>query len=706
MRNIKTGMKLALAFGLVLLLVAAASFYSTIQMSFASKSVEDVTSYGMISNNILQDINTAQSDFATAVEQYIGAENDVTWGNIQKAKERFEGFVSSGKELVANFPGAVVLAQTIPVLDELYKKLNVDLSQYYAVNSEASKLVADLENIRTALLSASDEILHSVANDVSSDINSMNSDAARKFNLALLISNFPEKIWKISSSLGVLIFNKTFDTAQAESIVKLMNEFMADIESLGKSLTTNVLSDMFVKLRDLAVSWSAAVDKYCELRSSLGKMQVSVSKIGADMTELLNSKVVELTEKITEMGVDSVDMLLFADYSIKVGIIVAIIAGCLIAFIISVSITKPLGRIVNIASKVSEGDLTIKRSEFAYDGRDEIGNLVDSFENMLSSQASAMREISETVKKVADESRNLAALSEEANASMEEIRASINQVNSQSNENASSLEANNATLQEVSAGANTVAISSTKGAEAVSETGRMAEDAVKVVQKAIDQMDNVGKLSIENKDEINKLVNAIEQISGFVSVITSIADQTNLLALNAAIEAARAGEAGRGFAVVADEVRKLAEESGSAAKNINSQIGELQSSAQIAITGTIKSADVVKDVLAGTDEAKTALDNTINGMKTVNDEIQNIAAIAQQQAAATKEMSSSFDRVTSGTVQVGQSMNGVKNTSDEASVAVEGVALAAQKLSEYADNVHRLVGQFKFEESDSSLAVK
>ena len=190
---------------------------------------------------------------------------------------------------------------------------------------------------------------------------------------------------------------------------------------------------------------------------------------------------------------------------------------------------------------------------------------------------------------------------------------------------------------------------------------------------------------------ISSLTNKTNQIDIIAQVIDEIADQTNLLALNAAIEAARAGEQGRGFAVVADEVRKLAERTTKATKEIAETIKSIQIEAKEANGSMANASLVVEDGLKLTNEVESVLNNILQSSEKVFVEISKVANASKQQTILASEVSTNVETI--------------KNVTDETTVVISQVAEAAEDLNRLTENLSMLVGNFKFDNSASSAAV-
>ena len=467
------------------------------------------------------------------------------------------------------------------------------------------------------------------------------------------------------------------------------------LEKLGQNLLElDAYRTTLVRLIDEYVALTNVHNARNPLREALDKRANSMSQATRQWMKTASQEAVEELD-------DSVMMLVSST-------ILAVIAGLLIAFLISRSITKPMKTIVELTDRAKDGDLTIVKQDFCYKGHDELGRLVDSLSDMIAAQRNAVREVVMIVDDVARSADILSSVAVKGDTSVRETRNAVVGVAALCESNSAALEECNAGIEEMSAGAMTAAQSSTDCAEFISQTTTVSDSAVGTVKDAIKDIGTLHVKSQQSEKKIRDLVNSVGQISEFVTVITSIANQTNLLALNAAIEAARAGEAGRGFAVVAEEVRKLAEDSGRAAKNVESLISSLQNSAREAITATTESAEIVQSTLHKAAAARDSLDEAMTQIDKANDSIQNIAAVAQEQAASSREVAAGIDQATQSTMEIVQNIEMIRQSAEDTSNVTSDIASQAEEMNELGIKLKDALSGFKVEikEESNRLALK
>lgn len=344
--------------------------------------------------------------------------------------------------------------------------------------------------------------------------------------------------------------------------------------------------------------------------------------------------------------------------------IIAVVVGLTIGIFLSRSISKPVVTMAEAIEKMAEGNLAQKVN---INTSDEVGNMAHSF-NVMSGKLGDM------LKNIKDTSTNLASASEQISSATEELAAGADSQSRQTSETASAME-------EMASSVHLVFENSKKSLEAVDKATREAEEGGKVVQKTMAGMSKIETSVNQSAQKVKELGARSKEIGKIVGVINEIAAQTNLLALNAAIEAARAGEHGRGFEVVAEEIRKLAEQSARSTVQITTIIEEIQNETALAAESM---GSVTKEVEEGarlSDMTGEAFQKVIASVRETADMIKGMAEASKQQATVSD--------------QVAKSVENISSTTKESATASEEIAQSTQELAKLADNLQHLVEQFK-----------
>jgi methyl-accepting chemotaxis protein len=353
---------------------------------------------------------------------------------------------------------------------------------------------------------------------------------------------------------------------------------------------------------------------------------------------------------------------------LMVGVVtgVAILVGAMCAFFIARSIIKPINLVIARLKDIAEGegDLTQRVDE---NRGDELGVLGKWFNVFVVRIQNLMVEVAGSSKQVAAASTQIAASAEEMAAGLDKQTQQTQQVS--------------AAVEEMSASVVEVAKKSSDAAGNAQQAGQQASQGGEVVMQTVTEMKSIAQTVAQSAQNVNELGKKSEQIGQIIAVINDIADQTNLLALNAAIEAARAGEHGRGFAVVADEVRKLAERTTTATEEVARSIREIQSQTSAAVEGIEAGTKKVSSGVQLASSAGQALEQIVSGSRSLQSMVQAIAAAAEEQSAASTQISKSVE-----------SINAVTR---EAAEGAQQSSKAAADLSAQAENLQRLVGKFK-----------
>lgn len=375
-----------------------------------------------------------------------------------------------------------------------------------------------------------------------------------------------------------------------------------------------------------------------------------------------------------EMPLDVVDQQVagFISHGLMFTVPMVLGAAGLFVWLLRRMFNRPVQNLIERIKDIAqgEGDLT-QRVEIR--SKDEIGQLGLWFNTFVEKIHDVIREVSLATRDVASAATEIAASSEQMAGGMQEQTQQVTQIS--------------AAVEEMSASVVEVARKSGEAATNAAESGRVAQEGGKVVNQTITDMESISAAVVSGANSVQELGKRGEQIGQIIEVINDIADQTNLLALNAAIEAARAGEHGRGFAVVADEVRKLADRTTKATEEIAQSIKAIQAETSDAVERMQTGTDQVKAGVTRATEAGESLQKIVSSATEVAGMIRAIAAAAEQQSAASEEVSRNIEGISSVTRQ----------TSEGAAQA----SAAAGQLSAKAEQLQSLVGRFKLADAGS-----
>lgn len=350
---------------------------------------------------------------------------------------------------------------------------------------------------------------------------------------------------------------------------------------------------------------------------------------------------------------------------------IAAIVGLLVLMLIAgMYLTKqictPLNYVVEMASKIASGDLTyqLPRDQI---GNDELGLLADACVDMQAKLLSLVDSIASTTAQVSTATEEVSAISEQTSSGMDEQQQQLNLIAT--------------AMNEMQATVNEVANNTEAASETANGASNDAKQGLEVVQVCIDQIQEASVAIQSVGTMVTELEHDASNISVVVDVIQDIAEQTNLLALNAAIEAARAGEQGRGFAVVADEVRTLASRTQSSTEEIVAIISKLQNCSKSAVSATTNSSDLIQICVEQAQKAGTTIGQIEQSADNIAEKSIQIASACSEQSSVTEELHRNVEHI--------------NQFSSEVATGSRQTAIACQDLSELAVGLQEIVGQFK-----------
>ena len=454
---------------------------------------------------------------------------------------------------------------------------------------------------------------------------------------------------------------KDFLLRRDAQYVQLLEAHFAEINQKGQQLLStlndsNTRADTEAALAQLASYHSS----FTQLQNSLNQLQQNEQGMTNRAREVEATSKQSLQIQHDLMKRDSSQ----AKRNLLMAAVAAFILGIACALFITQAIVGPLQRVVGIARKVADGDLT---TNIDSDRRDELGQLMQAMQAMTVS-------LRELIGKLGDGITQLATAAEELSAVTEQTSAGVTQQRMETEQVATAMHEMTATVQDVARNAENAAGS----ADDAEDQTRQGSD---IVQQAISRIEQLANTVETSAEAVGRLKGDSANIGTVLDVIKSIAEQTNLLALNAAIEAARAGEAGRGFAVVADEVRALARRTQESTLQIEQLVAALQNGAQSAVSIMTQSRSMAGETVEAARQAGAALTRIDEAVSRIQQMNQQIATASEQQSSVAEE--------------INRSVSNIRDIAEQSAAATEETSAASVDLARLGSDLQQQVSRFR-----------
>ncbi|HAS8284280.1 HAMP domain-containing methyl-accepting chemotaxis protein [Vibrio vulnificus] len=478
--------------------------------------------------------------------------------------------------------------------------------------------------------------------------------AGRALRSLLLARLYVAKFLVENQQAQVERFNQEFKAVHSE-----IASLLATLENAQRRQLTNEAESLFTQYEKAANAVTSMIFARNEGIKTLDTIGPQVAQRIASLRESIASSMEQAAEQANENAEQSITFL----YGIAA---IAIVIGLLFSFVITRSLIVKVQRTTNVLQDIAqgEGDLTIR---VPTSGNDELDVLAGHYNTFAGKLQHTIRQMSEAAAQMLQAAEILALKARDTQSEVREQQ-------SQAQVAASAMTEMSASAQEVSASAQQAADLSQSTADSATQGSKVVMEATQSMQKLNEQIASAG-------DTVEQLRADSEQIGTVLDVIRSIAEQTNLLALNAAIEAARAGEQGRGFAVVADEVRSLASRTQESTEEIQTIIGSLQQRAELANKAMHQSRQSAEQTAEQVHSAESALTSITGFITQINDSIGQISTAANQQAIASDEVS--------------VNVNNMSDISEKTLVQSSETTESAQAMKRLGEQVNQLLKQFK-----------
>jgi methyl-accepting chemotaxis protein len=639
MKNLKVSYKLTLGFAAVLLLTVC------------------VAAIGVLSMDAL----ISRSDKAQTAENLLNEANQIRYAQVRFEERGDEKYVAQVTDAVANIARLVEqkkasfsepqdreLLQTIANQAREYQAAFEKLVAMHALKKQTRANWVEAGNTTDKLIANLEQRWNGVQGN---PVLHPTGDIA---NMALMTT-------ELSKQNRLLRFTvRGYLMEESEAALNTLNQQFEALNAAIAPLEQELIGPQAESLKTL----KASATEYVDLVKKLPPIVASQQQTRQDM-EAIFAKLYEQARGIissqTQKRADDAQTKKIQVISITLA---AILLGVLIGWLIVRQITQPLNQAVQIAERIGAGDMTGQPPEPRHD---EFGQLLQALGKTRGNLQALIGSIGGITAQLASASDELSAVTEQTSAGVSSQRQETDQV-------ATAMHEMTATVQEVARNAE----------EASSAAQRADQQAVKgntVVQRALSQIDRLSNEVTLSAEAVTQLNQETDGISTVLTVINGIAEQTNLLALNAAIEAARAGEAGRGFAVVADEVRGLAQRTQQSTAQIEALIATLQKGARTASGMMDSSSTLARDTVTLAREVGTelqAITETVSIIQAMN---QQIATAAEQQSSVAEE--------------INRSVLSVRDVADQSAEAARETAASTARLAQLGSELQTMIGRFK-----------
>ena len=633
--NISITKKLALGFGLVLLLTSALAIVGWTSLGSVVQRSERMTDVAKLT--------AALTNLRVARLEFLVAEGAAAEGEV--LQQRIRQLIQGQQDMLPQFRNPEnqrLLKQQIERVENYQQLFDRTTTAYAAAHDTRTEMVE--------LAGRAGELIDRIRDELSRSAVGDETGFARY-----------QAISRIKDDVQTLRFRVVNYTNGANERTELaLNQQIQRVDQALDGLTTVFASAYRGQIQQLESSVATYRSLLTTFRSNTGEL--------ATLREAMTVQAREL-DKVGDSMLKMQQALRDEDSSYAMRMMIAatflaLLVGVLAAWLITRQIARPLKETLEAVERIANGDLT---QTLQVNRRDELGVMQQGIQRMGSTLRELIGGIRDGVTQIASAAEELSAVTEQTSAGVNGQKVETDQV-------ATAMQEMSATVQEVARNAS-------DASQAASDADREAGQGDRVVAEAIAQIERLAAEVMRSTEAMTELQNESNKIGGVMDVIKAVAEQTNLLALNAAIEAARAGEAGRGFAVVADEVRGLAQRTQKSTEEIEVLVAGLQKGTQQVATILHGSRELTDSSVALTRKAGDALGVITRKVSNIQAMNLQIAAAAEQQGAVAEEIS--------------RSVVHVRDISEQTAEASEETAASSIELARLGNQLQMMVSHFR-----------
>lgn len=502
-----------------------------------------------------------------------------------------------------------------------------------------------------------------------------------------------------SSSLEHLMAT---DEKRKEELEETINDFLRDnkqiLSDYEKTQPTGEIQEVFEELKNINDEYEIIMAEIIDINNKDGQ-EAAYEFAGKNFTEV-RVAVGEFADKLVDLNVEAAEKnnqtnqqnKQSASVIMNILTVSAIVRGIGISYIIMILITKPLKEMKELIEEAEQGNFS-KRG--TYQSTDEIGLLMASFNQMLEGLKNLISEVSQKSEHVAASSEELSASAEMTSKATDHITNTIQELVAGTDRQLTSVSSTVEVMNDMADEINQTTLTSQHIADASVVTSEKAQEGYETIENAIVQMNSINKTVHGLGEMIKNLDERSREISSTTKVINDVSNQTNLLALNAAIEAARAGDYGSGFAVVAGEVKQLAERTTESSQEISSLIESIQNETQLAVSSMQKVSTEMTEGIEKVNNAGITFEQISQGIDDVSRNLLEVSAAAQQVSASTDHIKQSIGVVSEVVDITVTSTEEVSASTEEQLASMQEIALTSVELAKIAEELQTLISKFK-----------
>ncbi|RMN40924.1 methyl-accepting chemotaxis protein [Pseudomonas syringae] len=633
--NISVNMKLALGFGTVLFFTAILAFVGWTSLDKLIYRTDRIGNITELSNNL--------TNLRVARLQYMLTEGDET--AAQNMQSKLDVFRTHQQSLLTQFTNPLNL-KPLGELSDITRDYEASLNRMRAAYQAGAKVRGEI----ATHAGAASQTIESLNNAVMQ----MDPSESARFDQALLVNTARQDLLLVGNE--VRGYTAKPDEKTEKAVFQLLDTAISHLDKL-KSAFDAGNRERITQLETALRNYRASIDAFKVTTQTAGAVRKDLTTQGA--------AIVKLGEELYGIQMQLAKADTAKARNLQMGCVVLVMLfGILAAVIITRQITRPLRDTLAIVERIASGDLT---HSAAITRRDELGVLQQGIQRMGATLRDLISGIRDGVTQIASAAEQLSAVTEQTSAGVNSQKVETDQV-------ATAMHEMSATVHEVARNAEQASV-------AASDADKQAREGDKVVGEAIQQIERLAAEVVRSSDAMNVLEQDSDKIGKVMDVIKAVAEQTNLLALNAAIEAARAGEAGRGFAVVADEVRGLAQRTQQSTEEIEGLVAALQN-------GTRQVSGIMLGSRTLTDSSVELTRKAGTSLESITRTVSNIQAMNQQIAAAAEQQSSVAD-------EISRSIVNVRDVSEQTAEASEETAASSVELARLGGQLQMMVSHFR-----------